>query len=169
VPFKYLLLPSTRFWEFFSLKNFYIWLVFPFSPLHLFHNKYLQLNSIIIYKALFYQMTYSPQKFLAALETHSEWQITTTLDAVHSHRKRLPWFNWHSKNFADMQVTHREINSQFVWSTSQGEAIVATVTQSLSNPLTTKPKFLQDFDLNHTGTSPEWFYCLIAASLEIPL
>lgn len=56
-------------------------------------------------------MTYSPQKFLVPLETHSEWQIIAALDAVHLHRKRHPRFNWHSKNFADMQVRHREMNS----------------------------------------------------------
>lgn len=35
-------------------------------------------------------MTYSPQKILAPLETHSEWQITTMLEAEHLHRKRHP-------------------------------------------------------------------------------
>lgn len=58
---------------------------------------------------------------------------------------------------------------QFVYHVNQGEGILATVVAPLSDALTTKPMFLQDFDLNHTGTSPELLYCLSAASLEIPL
>lgn len=43
----------------------------------------------------------------------------------------------------------------FVHRVNQGEGIVATVVAQLSHALTTNPMFLQDFDLNHTGTSPE--------------
>lgn len=81
MPFKYLLPHSTRFWESFNLKNLSILILLPFSPLCLLDDKHSQLNKIITYKDLLDQVTYSPQNVLA-LETHSEWQIISVLDAV---------------------------------------------------------------------------------------